>query len=414
MVLIKQKFSSKALHFSNTADEYKFETNEDLIGGTDLRLIFFFCAISCCVFTSLNIVLLVWKWMRIFFVISGSTALMDRDIVLVTVNYRLAALGFLAMGTKEVPGNAGMKDQVLALKWIQKNIGMFGGNRNSVTLFGSSAGGYSVTSHMASPMSAKLFHRAIAMSGAVTSASKLQRTHDDSLNKFGEMLNCSRENILQCLKKVNNNWNFCVMVDKNLFVFRQHHTSLWKISRIVKSFIGDLWLRTTLDKRDFSQKILLNRFAMEISTEFLWSLVKPSSSSNHVLKVKTIKVVQLFLNIKISVITENTFATLLMTNFNRIACFYFNENANKSQAMSEKLRSSFLPDKTATFEGLRNLLSDGNIGYPVYKFVQLAANFTDVFYYMIEGKVFQWFHSFSSVKLLIFRALALDRVVVLQ
>lgn len=79
--------------------------------------------------------------------------LMDRDIVLVTINYRLGPFGFLALGTKDALGNMGLKDQVLALKWVQKNIERFGGDPNSVTLAGLSAGAYSTTGHMVSNMS---------------------------------------------------------------------------------------------------------------------------------------------------------------------------------------------------------------------------------------------------------------------
>lgn len=59
--------------------------------------------------------------------------LMDRDVVVVNFNYRLGALGFLALETSEIPGNAAMKDQILALEWVQRNIARFGGNPNSVT-----------------------------------------------------------------------------------------------------------------------------------------------------------------------------------------------------------------------------------------------------------------------------------------
>lgn len=127
---------------------------------------------------------------------------MDLDIVFVQFNYRLAGLGFLAMGTKEVPGNAGMKDQVLALKWIQKNIQKFGGNQNSVTILGYAAGAVMVTAHLASPMSAGLFHRAIAMSGSITTTSALKRKTEEELGKFERMLNCPREKLLECLMKV--------------------------------------------------------------------------------------------------------------------------------------------------------------------------------------------------------------------
>lgn len=78
---------------------------------------------------------------------------MDRDLVLVTLNYRLGLLGMMAAGTKEYSGNAGLKDQVLALRWVQENIVRFGGDPNMVSIMGNSAGGMSVTLHMVSPMS---------------------------------------------------------------------------------------------------------------------------------------------------------------------------------------------------------------------------------------------------------------------
>ncbi|XP_063826462.1 venom carboxylesterase-6-like [Ostrinia nubilalis] len=95
----------------------------------------------------------------------GPDFIIDKKVVLVTINYRLDALGFLKLDTKDVPGNAGMKDQNLALKWVHDNIHKFGGDPNEVTLIGESAGSASVTYHMLSPMSKGLFKRAIAMSG---------------------------------------------------------------------------------------------------------------------------------------------------------------------------------------------------------------------------------------------------------
>ncbi|XP_005180039.1 juvenile hormone esterase-like [Musca domestica] len=95
------------------------------------------------------------------------TYLMEKDLVLVTFNYRLGTLGFLNLGSQLIPGNAGFKDQVLALQWVQRNIRNFGGNPQDVTLMGYSAGGLSVSLHLVSPMSKGLFHKAIMMSGSL-------------------------------------------------------------------------------------------------------------------------------------------------------------------------------------------------------------------------------------------------------
>lgn len=98
----------------------------------------------------------------------GPEFLVRHDVILVTFNYRLEVLGFLCLDTEDVPGNAGMKDQVAALRWVHKNIQHFGGDPNNVTIFGNSAGSVSVSYHLVSPMSKGLFKKAIAQSGAST------------------------------------------------------------------------------------------------------------------------------------------------------------------------------------------------------------------------------------------------------
>ena len=84
---------------------------------------------------------------------------MDRNVVVVTINYRLGPLGFLSMGNEEVPGNSGFRDQSLAWKWVNQNIAKFGGNPDMVTIFGESAGALSVSLHLLSPLSEGLFQR---------------------------------------------------------------------------------------------------------------------------------------------------------------------------------------------------------------------------------------------------------------
>ncbi|XP_022165688.1 esterase FE4-like [Myzus persicae] len=96
----------------------------------------------------------------------GPQYLLDKDIVLVTINYRLGILGFLSTEDDDLPGNYGLKDQVLALKWVKKNIDKFGGNPKKVTLFGQSAGSACVGLHLLSPLSKGLFHKAIMESGS--------------------------------------------------------------------------------------------------------------------------------------------------------------------------------------------------------------------------------------------------------
>ncbi|XP_070550993.1 cocaine esterase-like [Ptychodera flava] len=83
------------------------------------------------------------------------------DVIVVSLNYRLFALGFFSTGDEHAPGNYGLLDQLAALKWVQRNIAAFGGDADRVTVFGESAGAISVDYLLLSPMSDGLFHRAI-------------------------------------------------------------------------------------------------------------------------------------------------------------------------------------------------------------------------------------------------------------
>jgi len=102
----------------------------------------------------------------------GHTIAQDRNVIVVTTNYRLGVFGFfgqtdLATEDPAYPygGNQGLLDQRAAMQWVQNNIAQFGGDPTKVTIFGESAGSFDVCAHVASPLSAGLFHRAISESG---------------------------------------------------------------------------------------------------------------------------------------------------------------------------------------------------------------------------------------------------------
>lgn len=96
----------------------------------------------------------------------GMNNFMDKDVVMVSINYRLAVLGGLYLDKDHVPGNQGLRDQILSLEWVQENIGKFGGDKDRVTIFGESAGGMSVFNLVLSPLAKGLFSAAIVMSGS--------------------------------------------------------------------------------------------------------------------------------------------------------------------------------------------------------------------------------------------------------
>jgi para-nitrobenzyl esterase len=100
----------------------------------------------------------------------GTSLVQKANVIVVTLNYRLGALGFLAhpaltAESRDNSGNFGLLDQQAALAWVKENIAQFGGDPSNVTIFGVSAGGNSIWAHMISPKSAGLFQRAISISG---------------------------------------------------------------------------------------------------------------------------------------------------------------------------------------------------------------------------------------------------------
>uniref|UniRef100_A0A0N4ZK01 Acetylcholinesterase n=1 Tax=Parastrongyloides trichosuri TaxID=131310 RepID=A0A0N4ZK01_PARTI len=139
----------------------------------------------------------------------GSALAMKTGMVVVTLNYRIGVLGFAYMNSgKLVPGNMGLLDQQLGLKWVHDNIKYFGLKKPKITLFGQGTGASSATAHMFSPVSKKYFHRIIAESGTVfhrwatEKASLIRENFDTLLSKF----KCQQEKAkdkLKCIQAVN-------------------------------------------------------------------------------------------------------------------------------------------------------------------------------------------------------------------
>lgn len=120
---------------------------------------------------------MVWIHGGAFVIGAGSQSIYDgrhlaaHDVVVVSVNYRLGVFGFLDLadasgGIAPGGGAEGLADQLLALEWVRRNIGAFGGDASNVTVFGESAGAMAIAALLASPRAQGLFHRAILQSGA--------------------------------------------------------------------------------------------------------------------------------------------------------------------------------------------------------------------------------------------------------
>jgi len=138
-----------------------------------------------------------------------ASKLAARGVVVVTINYRLGALGFLAHpaltgeSADHISGNYGIMDQQAALKWVRRNILAFGGNPEKVTVFGESAGGLSTFTNLVSPTASGLFHRAIVESGAYMLTEPTLAQAQTAGTAFATAAGCNQPNpadVLTCLR----------------------------------------------------------------------------------------------------------------------------------------------------------------------------------------------------------------------
>jgi para-nitrobenzyl esterase len=160
--------------------------------------------------------------------------LASQGVVFVSINYRVGILGSFAHpalsaeSANGCSGNYGLMDQIAALRWVRENIAAFGGDPGNVTIFGQSAGAFSVGYHLVMPQSRGLFHRAIAESGAPmgkpTSYILLGEKHDMEQSGLGFQRKVGAKDIaamrqmdpMRLVEANNNIWEFYPMIDGDL------------------------------------------------------------------------------------------------------------------------------------------------------------------------------------------------------
>ncbi|XP_040592576.1 carboxylesterase 4A isoform X2 [Mesocricetus auratus] len=133
----------------------------------------------------------------------GSELAAREKVVLVFLQYRLGILGFFSTGDSHARGNWGLLDQIAALHWVQENIETFGGDPDSVTLFGQSAGAMSVSGLLMSPLAQGLFHRAISQSGTAILKAFITPDPLKAAKKIADMAGCNHNNtriMVECLR----------------------------------------------------------------------------------------------------------------------------------------------------------------------------------------------------------------------
>ncbi len=190
------------------------------------------------------------------------------DVVVVSLNYRVGALGFLAHPALSIEakttfdtyssGNYGLMDQQAALRWVHDNIAGFGGDPQNVTIFGESAGGMSVCAHLASPLSAGLFKQAIIESGPCMS-------HNPSLHaaeKQGELmaikLGCEgRGDLLACMRGKKPEDVLQSLPNDPAFVFGEGEYGFWGVPIVDGRILTDT-LENSFAQGNFNRVPIIN------------------------------------------------------------------------------------------------------------------------------------------------------------
>ncbi|ODM95633.1 Esterase FE4 [Orchesella cincta] len=135
----------------------------------------------------------------------GPAYLLEKDVVLVTFNYRLSSFGFLSTGDDAASGNWALKDQNLVLKWTRANIQSFGGDPNNIVLLGQSAGAVSVHLHMMSKQSQGLFRAGVSQSGNAFSFWGVRQNSIDFTYRLANSLKCPVNDthaLVECMRNV--------------------------------------------------------------------------------------------------------------------------------------------------------------------------------------------------------------------
>ncbi|CAH1647167.1 unnamed protein product [Spodoptera littoralis] len=134
--------------------------------------------------------------------IFDATLINNENVVFVRCGFRLGPFGFLSINDFTAPGNCGLKDIVMALKWVQRNISVFGGDPDNVTIFGSSSGGAMVHLMMLSPMATGLFHRAIIQSASALNNWSLTKNPSLAVIELANELNIQKSTKVEIIEEL--------------------------------------------------------------------------------------------------------------------------------------------------------------------------------------------------------------------
>jgi len=295
---------------------------------------------------------------------------MDEDVIFVMPNYRLGVFGFLNTGDMYAPGNAGLKDQVKALKWVQENIEKFGGDKSRVTIMGSGSGAADAFMHTTSPASKGLISGVISMGGATLSRTSFIMNPVKQAKKLGAQIGCpvdSSSALITCLKSK----------DANEILEKMTKLDIKRLN------VGEkAWFGPTVDKMLAGQ------------TES--DLIVPDNPIKLLKEGKIVNKVPLILGgnavegvqpITAEILKEKSLFEKLDKQWSEIAptLFIYRDTATDKDEVSKKIRESYFGDKEIseeTFPELSNVFMDRFMGFGVVVMAQLYSKHAPVYMYL--------------------------------
>lgn len=269
-----------------------------------------------------------------------------KDVIVVNFNYRLGVHGFLCLGTEDVPGNAGIKDQLAALRWVRENIASFGGDAEDIALAGFSAGSSSVDLLTLSDATEGLFTKTIPESGVSNCVWSVQMEPLENAKAFAKQLNFTSNDVL-ALEEFYKNLPYDLLTSDS-FSKRSDHTLMF----------------VPCVERDVGQEMILKEAPDDI--------LKKRGLKNYYLptligfsEMEGLLRADLF----------NDWKSIMNEDFSKFlpADLQF-KNEEEKQLVAKELRQHYFGDKEIndeTMEQYFNYLGDGMFAYPIIRNVRM-------------------------------------------
>ncbi|KAJ8686637.1 hypothetical protein QAD02_022431 [Eretmocerus hayati] len=300
----------------------------------------------------------------------GPRYLLDQDVVLVTINHRLATLGFMNTGDERASGNYAFKDQVIALRFVRDHISSFGGDPDLVTISGHSSGARSIHLHLISHMSKGLFHRAILMSGSMTTPIRAQKEQIDVIRRQASLLNCTAESldaVLHCLSEKPSE-----AFGKSEYSFQEWNTApalIWYPSIEPEVPGRERFLEDDIEVLMSSKRVANVPLLISVtSDEFNYRIIRAEDEAREG--------------------NDNLFQDL-NRRWDELApiCFQYERNTSRSRLISQEIRKFYFnnePIHLNNFDRLQMLYANSIVHYPTYRALNLIAEHSEASIYFYE------------------------------